>query len=240
MKRAALELAILIGLMLVAGTAYTLAIRGSAEKALPWVSPVLPRGWPEIPTPTVADAGHDGNGGSTGSSLGTGPETSSSETPERTGAVGAGQPVGKADPSGEASTLSTDVEPVEPAAEPAGPFRFIDHDEVLRHYEDGVAIFIDARRTRDFVAGHIQGARSISYWEADADEKIGALREEVPLEIPIVVYCTRSKDCEDSQFLAQKLHDIGFLDLMVYRGGFPEWKEKEPTRVVTGRAPGDK
>ena len=125
--------------------------------------------------------------------------------------------------------------------EPA-PFTFIEFDEAMDYYNDGITLFIDARRTRDYEEGHITGAISISFWEADMGRKISELKvnPEVNPEAPIVVYCTKSKDCEDSQLLTDNLIQAGFLDLSVYKGGVPEWAEKAPQFVTVGSEPGEK
>ncbi len=134
-------------------------------------------------------------------------------------------------------------EPEGGAQEPGPPqpekFRFIDYEETWAYYESKAAIFIDARRTKDYEEGHIRGAISIPYWEEElALERMQKFRQETPSDHPIVVYCTRASDCEDSQELAAQLYNLGFKDLMVYRGGFPEWAEKAGDYVQVGTEPG--
>ncbi|MGH7377979.1 MAG: rhodanese-like domain-containing protein [Candidatus Methylomirabilales bacterium] len=124
-----------------------------------------------------------------------------------------------------------------PATPPAGPVREILADEALRHHQDGT-LFLDARRTRFHESEHIPGARPFSVWETDLDRKISALLEEIPLEIPLVIYC-QSGDCEDSHQLADKLKLAGYKEILVFRGGFPEWKKREwPVEAGAG-APGE-
>jgi rhodanese-related sulfurtransferase len=66
------------------------------------------------------------------------------------------------------------------------------------------ALAIDARRTKDYEAGHVAGARNISPWEGDADAKITALvNEGRDGAIPVLLYCSGG-DCEDSHMLAQR------------------------------------
>ena len=86
------------------------------------------------------------------------------------------------------------------------------------------ALFLDARRTSAYEAGHITGARSIPVWESDADVRVGALAGMgIPYEKEIVIYCS-GPDCEDSRKLAEKLSLAGYLKLHVYKNGFPEWE----------------
>lgn len=101
---------------------------------------------------------------------------------------------------------------------------------------DGGAIFFDARRTSVYEEGHIRGARNISVWEADLDEKINKLYEEnLDPEKPIVVYCSGGA-CEDSHMLSQRLWGIGLNAVFVYKDGFPDWQAKGRP-VSTGAQP---
>jgi rhodanese-related sulfurtransferase len=100
-------------------------------------------------------------------------------------------------------------------------------------------LFLDARRTSVYEAGHIAGARSFSVWEADVDQKVNALFEErgdpADQNKPIVIYCSGGA-CEDSHMLAEKLWGIQFNNLYVYKDGFPDW-QKRGGAVKTGGAP---
>ncbi|HEV7237922.1 MAG TPA: rhodanese-like domain-containing protein [Thermoanaerobaculia bacterium] len=101
------------------------------------------------------------------------------------------------------------------------------------------ALFLDARRTSVYEAGHIAGARSFSVWESDIDDKVNALFEERPdpadQNKPIVIYCSGGA-CEDSHMLAQKLWGIQFNNLYVYKDGFPDWQQRGGA-VKTGSNP---
>lgn len=101
------------------------------------------------------------------------------------------------------------------------------------------ALFLDARRTSVYEAGHIPGARSFSVWEADIDDKVNALFGErsdpASQNKPIVAYCSGGA-CEDSHMLAQKLWGIQFNNVYVYKDGFPDWQDRGG-KVVTGAQP---
>jgi rhodanese-related sulfurtransferase len=100
-------------------------------------------------------------------------------------------------------------------------------------------LFMDARRTSVFEAGHIAGARSFSVWESDIDEKVNAFFNErsdpSDQNKPIVIYCSGGA-CEDSHMLAQKLWGIQFNNLYVYKEGFPDWQNRNGA-VKTGGQP---
>ncbi|MCH2583229.1 MAG: hypothetical protein MK138_00520 [Planctomycetes bacterium] len=111
-------------------------------------------------------------------------------------------------------------------------------DEAFEEWEAGT-LFIDARRTKEYVKGHIPGAISISPWEKGREEKVARLAGPEPQAAPGVVYCTRSKDCEDSEEISSNLRQVGFENVMVFQGGFPVWQEKKKP-VVEGEEPGER
>ena len=111
-------------------------------------------------------------------------------------------------------------------------------DEAFEEWEVGT-LFIDARRTKEYVKGHIPGAISISPWEKGREAKVAGLAQAEPKAAPVVVYCTRSKDCEDSEEISSNLKQFGFENVMVFQGGFPVWQEKKKP-VVEGEEPGER
>jgi len=143
------------------------------------------------------------------------------------------------------------AEPTKPAPKPVPPIdiaKFQPHpdrasvdvsgEEAAALHKAG-ALFLDARRTSVYEAGHIPGARSYSVWESDIDEKVNALFEErsdpADQNKPIVIYCSGGA-CEDSHMLAQKLWGIQFNNLYVYKDGFPDWQQRG-NAVKTGNTP---
>ncbi len=137
----------------------------------------------------------------------------------------------------EATPPASQVEPNTPSPSPdAGAlFTEITPDIALRMHAAG-ALFLDARRTDAYEAGHIAGARSIPVWEHDADARIEALRDSgIPLDKDLVIYCSGAT-CEDSAHLAEKLALAGFFKLSLYKDGFPDW-EKRGWPVTRGMEP---
>jgi rhodanese-related sulfurtransferase len=136
------------------------------------------------------------------------------------------------------ATKSTGAAPVPPPAgeqkdsllsrfpaHPDKPYVEISGDDAAWLVARGVLV-VDARRTKDYEAGHIAGARNISPWEGDADAKITALvNEGRDGNAPVVVYCSGG-ECEDSHMLAQRLYGGGFNNLLVYRDGWPDWARR--------------
>lgn len=117
---------------------------------------------------------------------------------------------------------------------PDKPFVEISGEDAMWLHATGVP-FLDARRTSTYKEGHVAGARPVSVWESDVDEKVMALIGEQDGAKPLVLYCSGG-DCEDSHLLAQKLWGAGFNDVLVYRDGFPDWV-KRGGAVRRGAAP---
>ena len=121
------------------------------------------------------------------------------------------------------------------AAHPDKPWVEITPAEVDQLVSRGATVF-DARRSSDYRAGHVAGARSIPIWEDGVDDKVKAFFNEGPdPSAPIVVYCSGGA-CEDSHMLAQKLYLAGFDAVFVYKDGFPDW-QKRGKPVHTGAQP---
>ncbi len=98
----------------------------------------------------------------------------------------------------------------------------IDPLQAARLYSEG-AVFVDSRRSREFEEGHVAGARSISYWEsAVVAGRIEELAWSAEFEDPIVVYCNGG-DCPDSHLLSELLWGAGFMHVLIYREGYPDW-----------------
>lgn len=99
------------------------------------------------------------------------------------------------------------------------------------------ALFLDARRSRDFAEGHVAGARSFPVWESQlVKERVEALvAEGRDGTLPVVLYCSGG-DCEDSHMLARMLFGAGFENLLVYRDGFPDWLSRGGA-AAAGREP---
>ena len=221
MRNPVVQLLAILGLMAAAGTAYNLANWGNSQKYLPWdgskiygkAATTVQVPPPQDPPPVEEKKGPT-------------PPTGPGET--ETAAPGGSGPSPR--------------EETKPGATPQAPdeFRRIALKETLEELEHEPT-FIDARRTREYEAGHIPGALSICpYEQADFLDKINKLHAGANLEAPIVIYCTNSNECESSKMVARQLKDVGFLDIMIYLGGFPEWQKEKPNLIATGKEPGKK
>ncbi|HJV91802.1 MAG TPA: rhodanese-like domain-containing protein [Holophagaceae bacterium] len=97
-------------------------------------------------------------------------------------------------------------------------------DAEARALHQAGALFLDARRTAVFEAGHIAGARALPYWEDGLDAKLQALADATfDLKDPVVIYCSGG-DCRDSHLLAERMWPFGFRNLRIFKGGWPAWQ----------------
>lgn len=84
------------------------------------------------------------------------------------------------------------------------------------------ALLIDARAFELYAEGHLQGARSLPL--GDWVNQLADFRAAVPLETTLILYCS-GYGCPDSFDLGVELLKEGYLDVQVFEGGFPEWRD---------------
>lgn len=90
----------------------------------------------------------------------------------------------------------------------------------------GKALFLDARGAKLYLKGTIVGSLNLPV------KKYNTLKKLLPAkDATLVTFCNGYK-CEKSDELAELLIKDGYKNVLIYKGGFPEWKEKGYT--VTG------
>lgn len=89
-------------------------------------------------------------------------------------------------------------------------------------YDQGNAVFVDARAEEIFEEGHIKGAVSLPLNQFD--NRIGKFKAAYPLSSYIITYCS-GRECDDSHELAQQLFAKGYTNINVFIDGYPGWKE---------------
>jgi len=94
--------------------------------------------------------------------------------------------------------------------------------QVKELYEKKEAVFIDARESSVYSLGHIQGSTSLPL--AALDSELQAFMEKVPLETNLVIYCS-GYGCHDSKDLGNRLLQKGYRQILIFDGGYPEWKD---------------
>jgi rhodanese-related sulfurtransferase len=112
-----------------------------------------------------------------------------------------------------------------PPKDPGDLYLEISSETALKLHDAG-ALFLDARRSQFYEEGHIAGARSLAIWEHDVETKIQALRQQgISYDEVMVIYCSGG-DCVDSLRLAEQLALAGFLNLYIYKDGYPDWQKR--------------
>jgi thiosulfate sulfurtransferase len=107
---------------------------------------------------------------------------------------------------------------------PAGEvgYREMAIEDALRWFEDGGAIFADARHAVDFAAGHIKGAVHLS-----VDEQESWLPDFLATTDPatvIITYCD-GEACHLATQLAELLFYNGFDRVYYLKNGWTRWRE---------------
>jgi rhodanese-related sulfurtransferase len=90
-------------------------------------------------------------------------------------------------------------------------------------FKKGLATFIDARPKTEFEAGHIKGAKSLPYKEADwkfVEAMTGVSEDSV-----VITYCD-GETCELSIDLALFLKNAGYKNVRVLSNGWTIWRQK--------------
>lgn len=90
-------------------------------------------------------------------------------------------------------------------------------------FDAGKALFVDARGPEYFQNGHIRGAVSLPV--AQFEHRIASFKEKYPPGRHIVTYCY-SRDCRDSQILAQRLFDAGYTNVAIFVEGYLGWENE--------------
>lgn len=108
------------------------------------------------------------------------------------------------------------------------PVETVSMREARAAYDRGDAVFIDARFSSEYEAGHIPGARSLPLYEygdvaEQALEGLSAARV-------LITYCNGA-GCDSAVRLAERLAQAGFWKTKAFTEGWEGWREAGyPTR----------
>lgn len=94
--------------------------------------------------------------------------------------------------------------------------------QVKELYDKKEAVFVDARESSVYSQGHIRGATSLPF--AELHSSLPEFTAKVPYETTLVIYCS-GYGCHDSKDLGNKLLQIGYRQILIFEGGYPEWKD---------------
>jgi len=104
------------------------------------------------------------------------------------------------------------------------PIIFVDFDRACRFIDDQEGIILDARTPEDFAEGHIPGAHLLFFY--NMNEYYPRLEGGLRKSPAILAYCG-DINCDDSEFLANELFNMGYAPILVYKDGFEDWKSHQ-------------
>lgn len=84
------------------------------------------------------------------------------------------------------------------------------------------AILVDARNVDDYKAGHLKEAISLPLGEVESH--LDEFMAQVPKDRVLITYCT-GFGCPDSFDLGVRLLAVGYRQVRVFEGGFPQWRD---------------
>jgi len=93
---------------------------------------------------------------------------------------------------------------------------------VKKFFDAGAAVLVDAREAPEYAGGHIPGALSLPFDDVVANP--GLLGAVKGAGRPIIIYCGGG-DCELSKNLAANMLAEGIRKVLVFTGGFQEWRD---------------
>jgi len=104
------------------------------------------------------------------------------------------------------------------------PIIFVDFNRTCRFIDNKEGIILDARSPEDYAEGHIPGAHLLFFYNMNESYS----KHEVLLNSvsSILIYCGNI-DCDDSEFLANELFNLGHVPILVYKGGLEDWQSRK-------------
>lgn len=96
---------------------------------------------------------------------------------------------------------------------------FMIAEDARVHFEEGTAIFVDARENRFFAGEHIEGAMNLPATASNVD----SLAFMVPADPVLICYSSAATE-RQAGVIADKLLEIGFKRVYVLHGGLDSWK----------------
>ncbi len=103
-------------------------------------------------------------------------------------------------------------------------FKFINYSQLKKYLNDPSFLIIDARNDIDYGNGHIENAINIDAYLMDQTEYFKQITM-LPKDKILIIYCSGG-NCDASEKLAKDILSFGFKNVLVYYGGWEEWKSK--------------
>lgn len=93
-------------------------------------------------------------------------------------------------------------------------------EETKKIFDENSSLFVDARATKEYEAGHIESA--ISCPENEIEKWIPEFLQKYPSPTPLVIYCSGA-ECNASLNVALKLKENGYTNIKLYAEGYSTW-----------------
>ncbi len=116
----------------------------------------------------------------------------------------------------------TEVETPPPSPEPKEP-ALVTLEEAQRVFQQGSAIWVDARSKGNYEYGHVPGAINIP--ASQFKEIYQWVEKKLPKNERILVYCS-SANCDDSLLVLRQMMEIGYrpANLLYFKDGWNAWE----------------
>lgn len=98
---------------------------------------------------------------------------------------------------------------------------FIPLQQAKQWWENGTAVFLDARDPADFDAGHIANAFNLP--AASFETHFGEIASLLTPESPMVIYCDGT-ECELSHRVKDRLGELGYTRVKILFDGWSVWR----------------
>ena len=100
------------------------------------------------------------------------------------------------------------------------PIVLVDFNRTCQFIDNKEGIIVDARSPEEYEEGHIPGAHPLFFY--NLNEYYPKHEDLLKSASSILVYCGNI-DCDDSEFLANELFNLGYAPILVYKGGLEDW-----------------
>ena len=101
------------------------------------------------------------------------------------------------------------------------PIIFVDFDRACKFIDNKEGIILDARSPEDYAEGHIPGSHLLFFY--NINEYYPKHEDLLKSSSSLLIYCGNI-ECDDSEFLANELFNLGHAPILVYKGGLEDWK----------------
>jgi len=104
------------------------------------------------------------------------------------------------------------------------PIIFVDFNRTCRFIDDKEGIILDARSPEAYEEGHIPGSHLLFFY--NMNEYYPKHEDLLKSSSSLLIYCGNI-ECDDSEFLANELFNLGYAPILVYKGGLEDWKSRK-------------